>query len=65
MKLADLMERDQDKLAAVESLNSGKGIRIARYVAACLYLHWEICADSGSERQMLPIQSLACGTMLV
>lgn len=32
LKLADLMERDQDKLAAVESLNSGKGIRIARQV---------------------------------
>ncbi|OXG89553.1 aldehyde dehydrogenase (NAD+) [Cryptococcus neoformans A2-102-5] len=29
-KLADLMERDSDKLAALESINSGKGIRIAR-----------------------------------
>ncbi|KAL7418774.1 hypothetical protein Q5752_006457 [Cryptotrichosporon argae] len=29
-KLADLMERDTAKLAAVESVNSGKGIRIAR-----------------------------------
>ncbi|KAK4688186.1 hypothetical protein P7C73_g1926, partial [Tremellales sp. Uapishka_1] len=29
-KLADLMERDIDRLAALESLNSGKGIRIAR-----------------------------------
>lgn len=32
LKLADLMERDQDKLAAVESLNSGKGVRIAKWV---------------------------------
>jgi len=30
LKLADLMERDQDKLAAVESLNGGKGIRVAK-----------------------------------
>jgi len=30
LKLADLMERDQDKLAAVESLNAGKGIRVAK-----------------------------------
>lgn len=29
-RLADLMERDKDRLAAVESLNTGKGIRIAR-----------------------------------
>ncbi|CAD6573507.1 MAG: aldehyde dehydrogenase (NAD(P)(+)) ald5 [Tremellales sp. Tagirdzhanova-0007] len=29
-KLADLMERDIDKLAALESVNTGKGIRIAR-----------------------------------
>ncbi|GFZ48470.1 aldehyde dehydrogenase (NAD+) [Saitozyma sp. JCM 24511] len=29
-KLADLMERDSDKLAALESINSGKGVRIAR-----------------------------------
>ncbi|KAI9634243.1 aldehyde dehydrogenase domain-containing protein [Dioszegia hungarica] len=29
-RLADLMERDKDRLAAVESLNSGKGIRMAR-----------------------------------
>ncbi|ODO06228.1 hypothetical protein L198_01460 [Cryptococcus wingfieldii CBS 7118] len=29
-KLADLVERDADKLAALESLNSGKGVRIAR-----------------------------------
>ncbi|RXK35242.1 hypothetical protein M231_07496 [Tremella mesenterica] len=29
-KLADLMERDTEKLAALESLNTGKGIRIAR-----------------------------------
>ncbi|TYJ57766.1 hypothetical protein B9479_001620 [Cryptococcus floricola] len=31
-KLADLVERDADKLAALESLNSGKGVRIAREV---------------------------------
>ncbi|ORX35562.1 aldehyde dehydrogenase domain-containing protein [Kockovaella imperatae] len=31
-KLADLMERDTDKLAAVESLNTGKGVRMARTV---------------------------------
>lgn len=30
LRLADIMERDKEKLAAVESLNSGKGIRIAR-----------------------------------
>jgi aldehyde dehydrogenase (NAD+) len=30
LKLADLMERDQEKLAAVESLNGGKGIRVAK-----------------------------------
>ncbi|WVQ81729.1 hypothetical protein IAT38_003854 [Cryptococcus sp. DSM 104549] len=29
-KLADLIERDADKLAALESINSGKGVRIAR-----------------------------------
>ncbi|CAK9784721.1 aldehyde dehydrogenase [Cutaneotrichosporon oleaginosum] len=29
-KLADLLERDAAKVAAVESLNSGKGVRIAR-----------------------------------
>jgi aldehyde dehydrogenase (NAD+) len=29
-RLADLMERDTERLAAVESLNSGKGIRMAR-----------------------------------
>ncbi|WVF72485.1 hypothetical protein IAT40_007300 [Kwoniella sp. CBS 6097] len=29
-KLADLLERDADKIAALESLNSGKGVRIAR-----------------------------------
>ena len=29
-KLADLMERDAEKLGALESLNSGKGVRIAR-----------------------------------
>lgn len=29
-KLADLMERDLEKLAALESLDSGKGIKIAR-----------------------------------
>ncbi|OCF75956.1 aldehyde dehydrogenase (NAD+) [Kwoniella mangroviensis CBS 8886] len=29
-KLADLMEKDAAKIAALESLNSGKGIRIAR-----------------------------------
>ena len=29
-RLADLMERDAEKLAAIESLNSGKGVRIAR-----------------------------------
>ena len=30
-KLADLMKRDTDKLAAVESLNTGKGIRVAKW----------------------------------
>jgi len=30
-KLADLMERDQDILAEVESLNNGKPMKIARY----------------------------------
>lgn len=30
LKFADLMERDQDKLAAVESLDGGKGVRIAK-----------------------------------
>jgi aldehyde dehydrogenase (NAD+) len=30
-KLADLMERDQDILAEVESLNNGKPFKIARY----------------------------------
>lgn len=29
-KLADLMERDQQFLAELESLNGGKGVRIAR-----------------------------------
>lgn len=29
-KLADLLERDADKIARVESLNGGKGVRIAR-----------------------------------
>nr|ODN86945.1 aldehyde dehydrogenase (NAD+) [Cryptococcus depauperatus CBS 7841] len=29
-KLADLLERDTDRIAALESINSGKGIRIAR-----------------------------------
>ncbi|RSH82124.1 aldehyde dehydrogenase (NAD(P)(+)) ald5 [Saitozyma podzolica] len=40
-KLADLMERDAEKLAALESLDSGKGIRIVREIdlpdsVACL-----------------------------
>lgn len=30
LKIADLIERDADKIARVESLNGGKGVRIAR-----------------------------------
>jgi aldehyde dehydrogenase (NAD+) len=30
-KLADLMERDAENLAALESLNNGKPVKIARY----------------------------------
>lgn len=35
-KLADLMERDQQILAELESLDNGKPVRIARFVAAGL-----------------------------
>ena len=30
-KLADLIERDQQELAEIETLNNGKSVKIARY----------------------------------
>lgn len=40
-KLADLMERDQQELAELESLDNGKPVRIARYVSRFTSLHVE------------------------
>lgn len=31
-KLADLIERDQQELAEIETLNNGKPVKIARYL---------------------------------
>lgn len=46
-KLADLMERDQEVLAEVESLNNGKPMKIARYenVFSSLFL-LNVCRSS-------------------
>jgi hypothetical protein len=53
------MERDSEKLAAIESLNSGKGIRIARYV---------LSSQTTTDRPampMWPIRSHVSDIMLV
>lgn len=33
-KLADLIERDQQELAEIETLNNGKPVKIARYLTS-------------------------------
>lgn len=60
-KLADLMERDQQVLAEVESLNNGKPVTIARS-GPTTWLHKP--ADAPSEIRTLVTVFNVCGTML-
>jgi aldehyde dehydrogenase (NAD+) len=35
-KLADLIERDQQELAEIETLNNGKPVKVARYLTSSI-----------------------------
>jgi len=56
-KLADLIERDTDRLALIESLDSGKSVRLAREfdladTVACLRYYAGWAGKAGGETEM-------------
>jgi len=77
-KLADLMERDAQLLAELESYNSGKGVRIAReadvgdtvaclryYAGICDKIHGQTIDSFGNEKMVYTLHEPigVCGQM--